>query len=739
MTRSDFINFLDKLYGSSIESVFLCGPSGAFVYKNAAALSFIGDNIRDCTVLLPVCNNGAGTYDIYTADDKCYEVAVKEVDAGVPSRLFILFDKTERLASYKRLMAIESMFFSTAQCFPGSTLLIDRDFTVVYANGDALKSQTGRLTGKGGDIRHAYNAEDIRRVSEVLKSGESQHFESSQNGLILDCYLHPILCTEYNAISKKNEPVIKYVLDMAIDITDKRLVETKLSQAKKSLEQSDKSRREFMSRFSHELRTPMNAIIGMTYVARASKDADKIQTCLQKIDESANNLLKIIGDILDISRADTGKLEIINANFLLEDVLKNVVATNTAKAREKKLAFDILVSPQLSREYKGDAARLSQAINNLVGNAVKFTHSGGEVQLSVACGRSVVGTEQIIFTVRDNGIGIAEDYQSKIFESFQQLDGGISRKHGGVGAGLSITKSIITAMEGSISLYSRPGSGTAFTFDVWLNHATDQKIFSAADLARKLSVVVIDRREHCRDYLTQVFCSMGFSCKCAETAEEALAIIEGARDTSPINLVVADYSPPQSDGIAAAEIIKRRFADEIRVLLVSSYDIPDLKLNSKKTPYDSFVSKPLLPIELILGINKCFGDNSKLAIQQKAAKAERTPTPFPNIPGVDIESGLRNAGNNPKLYKLLLMQFCGDSLARVTLAYDAGNMNALSSALKVFGEQSLNLGLKALAEYAYETERVISYNVAKDVLDKAYERISTNYRQVCNDINNANQ
>jgi signal transduction histidine kinase len=248
--------------------------------------------------------------------------------------------------------------------------------------------------------------------------------------------------------------------------------EDELIRARKIAEDANRAKSVFLANMSHELRTPMNAIIGMTTIARSTSDPGRVSYCLQKVDEASKHLHSIINDILDMSNIEAGALEITPARFVLRDLIGDAGDIIAARAAAKDQEFLVSVDEGVPEAFIGDERRIAQALMNILGNAVKFTDNGGRIELVVTGGPSEDGAAFVLrIEVRDNGIGISEEQQEILFEMFGQADASMTRKYGGAGLGLTLSKRIIEKMGGSIGLSSKPGEGSTFFIDVPLERA----------------------------------------------------------------------------------------------------------------------------------------------------------------------------------------------------------------------------------------------------------------------------
>ncbi|MCL2879976.1 MAG: ATP-binding protein [Treponema sp.] len=283
--------------------------------------------------------------------------------------------------------------------------------------------------------------------------------------------------------SESNIYLGKLIAGIFSGVINRHMAEEELIKAKEMAEQGSKSKSEFLSRMSHEMRTPMNAVIGMTRIGLDSPEIQRKDYCLGKIELASTHLLGVINDVLDMSKIEANKLELSCADFSPEKMLARVINVVNFQIEEKQLHLNLSVDKDIPEIISSDEQRLSQVITNLLGNAIKFTPVGGTIFLFVRKLAEQNGTCTLQFEVKDTGIGISGEQLRNLFKPFEQADGSISRRFGGTGLGLAISKQIIELMQGEIRVKSAVGIGTSFIFDI--HAALPQQVYSQGDLAGK--------------------------------------------------------------------------------------------------------------------------------------------------------------------------------------------------------------------------------------------------------------
>ncbi len=398
---------------------------------------------------------------------------------------------------------------------------------------------------------------------------------------------------------------------IATDLTEMHALERQLIDAKEQAEQANSAKSEFLSRMSHEMRTPMNAIIGMTSIALDSSDPAKKEYCLGRIDDASHHLLGVINDILDMSKIESGKFELSPVSFNFDHMIASVSNVTSFRAHEKSINLGISVDPAIQPELLGDEQRLAQVLANLLSNAIKFTPNGGDVSLAVMRESESPDDVTLHFTVSDSGIGISEEQQSHLFSSFQQADGSIARRYGGTGLGLVISQNIVGLMGGRITIDSRLGEGARFSFTITLakdKAASLGSVQTFMDTSRLRLLAVDDSTDVC-EYFTHLMGQLGIHCDVAQSGKAALELMDNATD--PYDLVFVDWIMPEMNGVDLAHEIRRRKAEPPIIVMISSAEWSDVQAAAIEAGVNGFVPKPFSRSGLIDAMNHYLGSHSE--------------------------------------------------------------------------------------------------------------------------------
>ncbi|MDR0906576.1 MAG: response regulator [Oscillospiraceae bacterium] len=444
-------------------------------------------------------------------------------------------------------------------------------FTII-AVGDILWPLTFFLIGGIDGAMSAWFVLSIFIVFFYASGAKFVMYITIHGIVIIGCYLMGYLHPEWVYSLTPAQRVAEHFLSvflsgLFIGITVKYLISIYDSE-RKNAEAASRTKSNFLSTMSHEMRTPMNAIIGMTAIAKAASDPQKKDYALDRIDEASEHLLGVISDILDMSKIEAGKLELSDVEFNINRTLQKVKTIVTPRVSEKNLSFFTEIDRNIPSTLISDDQRLTQVILNLLSNAVKFTEENGTIAVKADLLGEDDGIYEIQIEVSDTGIGLSEEQISRLFGSFEQAESGTARKYGGTGLGLAISKNIIDLLGGIIWVKSKPGEGSQFFFtfkapagageDV-LTGSADDFTLPADDGEPEASlegkrVLLAEDNEINREIVLALLEPTGIVIDCAENGAEALAKFKAA--PQGYGMILMDCMMPEMDGYEATQSIR---------------------------------------------------------------------------------------------------------------------------------------------------------------------------------------
>ncbi|MDR1272208.1 MAG: response regulator [Clostridiales Family XIII bacterium] len=369
----------------------------------------------------------------------------------------------------------------------------------------------------------------------------------------------------------------------------------------------------FLSSMSHEMRTPLNAIIGMTSIAEGSDNIEQKDYCLGKIDEASEHLLGVINDILDISKIEADRFELSEEEFSFEHMLQKVVNVMGFRVDKNHQKFFVHVDEDIPDFLFGDDQRIAQVVTNLLGNSAKFTPEGGTIELDA---KLLVREDNVCtleITVKDNGIGIDSDKQAHLFQPFTQEDSSTVRKYGGTGLGLAISKRIVEMMDGNIWVESEKGKGSIFGFTVKLKIGPHSHDIPEPDIPpwEALRVFVVDEDPDQQDYFERVGKHLGFGELClARSGEEAC---EAIRKEAPFDIYFVDWNVQGMSGLEVTKYIKAADPGHRVVIMISTAELSRAQVDARQAGADAFIEKPVFTSNIVDLLNEFFG--SERAVQ----------------------------------------------------------------------------------------------------------------------------
>ena len=487
--------------------------------------------------------------------------------------IIVFFDRTERIV------------------FCSSAFLRLLDATDASVGGRQIADVLGGLCEQ--KLIDALSA----NLHEVLASNQSRLFsESAAVGSDQTMRRYQIQFTPMTNLNSESEGAML----LFQDVTD-------IEYAREAAERASAAKSEFLSNMSHEMRTPMNAIIGMTAIAQGADNIERKDYCLKKIEDASTHLLGVINDILDMSKIEANKLELSLESFSFEKMIQKVVNVINFRVDEKRQEFSVKLDSAIPHSLIGDDQRLTQIITNLLSNAVKFTPEGGSIRLSADLAGEEDGVYTLQIAVKDSGIGISPEQQSRLFKSFQQADSSTSRNFGGTGLGLAISRRLVEMMGGRIWIESEAGKGAAFIFTIKarLGEERNTTFLSPHIHWDNVRILAVDDAPETLEYFRAAAEHIHVFCDTAASGDQALELIE---KNGLYDVYFIDWKMPGMNGIEAAARIRDLSAGQRpMVIMISAVEWNVIESDANKAGVERFLQKPLFMSDIVDCLNRCFG------------------------------------------------------------------------------------------------------------------------------------
>ena len=404
-------------------------------------------------------------------------------------------------------------------------------------------------------------------------------------------------------VHEKDGGIVAVVGTRNVDdlIKKERQQEIALKAAFDAAEAANRAKTDFLSNMSHDIRTPMNGIIGMTAIAASHiDDKERVQDCLKKITQASKHLLSLINEVLDMSKIESGKVDLVEEEFNLSDLIDNLLNMTASQVKDHGHELSVNISGVVHEEVLGDSMRIQKVFTNLMSNAVKYTPDGGKIKLSIRempSNQARIGCYEVVF--EDNGIGMSEEFQARIFEPFTRAgDDEYVNKTQGTGLGMTISRNIVRMMGGDIKVESKLGTGSRFTVTMYLKLQDGAEIHY--DRFADLDVLVADDDELSLSSCCGMLSDLGMRVEGVPSGREALARVnQNHLNKRDYFACIIDWKMPDMDGIETTRAIRKAVGRDVPIIIISAYDWSDIEQEARSAGADAFISKPLFRSRLV--------------------------------------------------------------------------------------------------------------------------------------------
>ena len=485
--------------------------------------------------------------------------------------------------------AVCNLLADTYKCFSRVAKDIPYNAEGSYSKLITTIASYFKLLEADKDIRNIFSPENLRKKIQTPDAIYRFEYCTRDEAQFKSIAISPL--------SWKNGE-LETVLFLTQDITQSKLLEIASRQALKdafdAANKASMAKTDFLSNMSHDIRTPMNAIVGMTAIAGANiENQDRVLDCLSKITQSSRHLLGLINEVLDMSRIESGKITLNDEEFNLSDLVDNLVTLTKPAVEAHHHEFSVRLSHIEHEEVCGDSLRIQQLITNILSNAVKYTPDGGKICFSIAeipTNSPEIGGYE--FTIADNGIGMSKEFQEIMFEPFTRADDKRTTKIQGTGLGMAIAKNIVNMMNGNIYVDSEPGKGSRFRINIFLK--LQKKQHQQIDELVNLPVLVVDDDITSCESTTAILEDIGINGEYvtsgAEAVERAVSRHEQKKDYFAI---IIDWKMPDMDGIETTRRIRQHVGPDVTIIILSAYDYSSIEAEARAAGVDEFIAKPL--------------------------------------------------------------------------------------------------------------------------------------------------
>ena len=565
-------------------------------------------------------------------------VKQQEMEARLKLQEQLLEEEKQRAESEKLITALSadywSVYYLELDTDDGVCYQAHSDISDGFKVGDRFKYLASVTDYANRYIVDSYREEFLKFIQpETIKENLKKNRVISYTYMVSRNGKESYEAVHFAAVTNPNNPDDHEIHNVGACFTDvdaetrKSLEQQQaLSDALDEAEQANKAKTAFLSNMSHEIRTPMNAIIGLDSIALNDPETpEKTKDYLRKIGDSAEHLLGLINDILDMSRIESGRMTLKNEEFSFQKLLGAVNTMFSSQCADKGLEYHCHINGQVDEYYIGDTMKLRQVLINILGNSVKFTPEGGKVELNVEKIAQFEGQSTLRFKISDTGIGMSEEFIPHIFETFAQEDSSATNKYGSSGLGLAITKSIVEMMNGEIQVESEKGKGSVFTVTVTLaDSSRTGKEDSDLITVKEMSVLIVDDDPVACEHAKLVLEKAGIASEIASSGAEAIEMVQlrHAR-REPYNLILVDWQMPEMDGVETTRRIREIVGNESAIIILTAYRWDDVLEEALQAGVDSFIAKPLFAATVIEEFNSAV-NRKGLMTKKLESKADLT-------------------------------------------------------------------------------------------------------------------
>ncbi|MCR9100580.1 MAG: PAS domain S-box protein [bacterium] len=531
---------------------------------------------------------------------------------------------------------------------------------------------------------------------------------------------------------------LKGYIGIHYDITERKQLEERLQAAKNRAEKAIQAERQFLANMSHEIRTPMNAVIGMTHLLLNTQPTPEQRDYLESLKFSADSLLSLIDNILDLSKIEASQLSLESSPFSLRRILNNLKQSFQLKVKDKPVSVNLDLDEQIDRQLIGDPTRLSQIFTNLLGNAIKFT-SQGTIGIKARVTERTDTHMNLQFTVFDTGIGIASEKLEYVFQSFKQADSDITRKYGGTGLGLSIVRQLVELMGGDIRVESELGKGTAFIFNLSLPVSEKEDNSQGATpltnaghnkgLLRSLWVLLVEDNPMNQKLASHILKAWGCHFEVANDGEEA---IEKSRKRH-FDIILMDIHMPKLDGCEATAQIRadeQNINQNTLIIGLTAAAMLDEKQRAIESGMNQFITKPFSPSalsELILNSLQLSHSSEKKQLDMNT-EHENNPTPV----SVDLAYLNEFSGGDKGFIREIIQTFLQEApgnIARLSEGLGQEDWDTVYRAAHQLKPNYMMLGMPAQQEAALSVEKLAKSKPQKTEIDEMVTQLIADTRK----------